>query len=186
MRSILAGDTETGVTIMNMEAGLDTGAMRAIVTTEIGQKTAGELTEELAQKGADLMVEVLSNFADHPATIQPEDGVTYAKKIEKSEARLNFSVPAEQLERQIRAFNPVPGAFFQHEGDRYRVHEAVVVKRLTSASDNVSGIIVDDHLHIACASGYILPTTIQKAGRPKMSLDDFLRGTKFAVGTKLG
>ncbi|MGL5839236.1 MAG: methionyl-tRNA formyltransferase, partial [Sphingorhabdus sp.] len=120
-RAILAGDEETGVCIMQMEAGLDTGPVRATGRTPVDGKTAGELTAEIGQLGARLMVEVLGDIDAHPAVVQPEEGVTYAHKIEKSEARLDFSRSADEIERQIRAFNPVPGAFFEFEGERYRV-----------------------------------------------------------------
>jgi methionyl-tRNA formyltransferase len=108
-RAILAGDRTTGVMVMQMEAGLDTGPVRATTEIEIGRKTTGELTAELAELGAELMVIVLEDMAAHPAVVQSEDGVTYAAKIDKSETRIDFSAPAETVERQIRAFNPAPG-----------------------------------------------------------------------------
>ena len=120
-RAILAGDEETGVMIMQMEAGLDTGPVRATAKTAVERKTAGELTAELAHMGADLLVQVLTNLADYPAVTQSENGLTYARKIEKAEARLDFAQDAAAVERQVRAFNPVPGAFFEFEGERYRV-----------------------------------------------------------------
>lgn len=108
-RAILAGDNVTGVTIMDMEAGLDTGAMRAKHVTPIEDKTAGELTAELAEAGADLMVEVLEDLDGQPSVPQPEEGVTYAAKIDKAEARIDFTRDAHFIERQVRAFNPAPG-----------------------------------------------------------------------------
>jgi methionyl-tRNA formyltransferase len=125
-RAILAGDAETGVCIMQMEAGLDTGPVRATGRTVIGSKTAGELTVELAELGAKLMVEVLADMDAHPSVVQPVDGVTYAAKIEKAETRLDFCQSAEQVERQIRAFNP--GAWFEFEGERYRVLATDILK----------------------------------------------------------
>ena len=110
-RAILTGDAETGVTIMQMEAGLDTGPMLAEVRTSVDRKTAGALTEELAVLGADLLVEVLADLPAHPPLPQPEKGVTYAAKIDKAEARLDFLISALQVERQIRAFHPT--AFFE-------------------------------------------------------------------------
>jgi methionyl-tRNA formyltransferase len=118
-RAILAGDAETGVCIMQMETGLDTGPVRATGRTDIGAKTAGELATELAELGAKLMVEVLVDVDAHPPVVQSSDGVTYAAKIDKAETRLDFGQSAEQVERQIRAFNP--GAWFEFEGERYRV-----------------------------------------------------------------
>ncbi|MFM2256960.1 MAG: hypothetical protein RIQ28_807 [Pseudomonadota bacterium] len=179
-RAILAGDEETGICIMQMEAGLDTGPVRATASTAIDRKTAGDLTDELAGLGAALMVEVLADLDAHPAAAQPDDGVTYARKIEKAEARLDFSQPAEAVERQIRAFNPVPGAFFELDGERYRI----------LAADNVDGVgksggVLDDQLTIACADRAIRPTIIQRAGKPAMPLAEFLRGNRIMAGTIL-
>src|SRR5690349_7342090 len=126
-RAILAGDAETGVTIMRMEAGLDTGPVLATARTPVDRKTAGDLTDELAQTGGQLMVTVLSDLAAFPEVPQPEDGVTYAKKIEKAESRLDFSQDAAAVERQVRAFAPAPGAFFELDGERYRILSADVV-----------------------------------------------------------
>lgn len=179
-RAILAGDAETGVMVMQMEAGLDTGPVRAAAATPIDRKTAGALTDELAHLGAGLMVKVLADFDGHPAVAQPEEGVNYARKIEKSEARLDFSQSAEMVERQIRAFNPLPGAFFEYQGERYRVLAADVAE---GAGD--IGTIVDDQLTIACATGFIRPTIIQRAGKPAMPLADFLRGNRIPSGTIL-
>jgi methionyl-tRNA formyltransferase len=103
-RAILAGDEETGVTIMQMERGLDTGPMLAKVSTPVDGKTAGALTEELAERGAALMVEVLADLPGHPPVTQPDDGVTYAHKIDKAESRLDFTRAAVDVERQVRAF----------------------------------------------------------------------------------
>ncbi len=179
-RAILAGDAETGVMVMQMEAGLDTGPVRATARTPIDGKTAGELTAELARLGARLMVEVLADIDSHPAVAQPEDGVTYARKIDKSEARLDFSKSAEEVERQVRAFNPVPGAFFEFEGERYRV---LAANRLDVVG--AAATVLDDQLTIACATGAIRPTIIQRAGKPAMPIADFLRGKAIAAGTRL-
>ncbi|MCC6478413.1 methionyl-tRNA formyltransferase [Sphingorhabdus sp.] len=179
-RAILAGDAETGVMVMQMEAGLDTGPVSATARTPVDGKTAGELTAELARLGARLMVEVLADIDSHPAVAQPEDGVTYARKIDKSEARLDFSKSAEEVERQVRAFNPVPGAFFEFEGERYRV---LAANRLDVVG--AAATVLDDQCTIACATGAIRPTIIQRAGKPAMPLADFLRGKAIAAGTRL-
>ena len=179
-RAILAGDTETGITIMQMEAGLDTGPMLLKSTTPIDGKTAGELTEELAKTGADLMVQYLASPSDYPAEAQNDDLATYAKKIEKHEAHLDFSQPAEQVERQIRAFTPVPGAFFEFENNRYKILEAQV-----SDCDGGAGTTLDDQLLIGCGTESIQPEVIQKAGKPAMDLKSFLNGTKIPKGTIL-
>ena len=146
----------------------------------VDRKAGGALTEELAQLGAGLMVEVLADMGGHPPMAQPEDGVTYARKIEKSEARLDFSQSADAVERQVRAFNPVPGAFFEYQGERYRVLAA----NITEVAGDI-GTVVDDQLTIACATGAIRPALIQRAGKPTMPLADFLRGNRIPAGTIL-
>ncbi|MEC8178460.1 MAG: methionyl-tRNA formyltransferase, partial [Pseudomonadota bacterium] len=115
-RAILAGDTGTGVTIMQMEAGLDTGPMLATIRTPIDRKTAGDLTDELAEKGAQLMVGTLRELSKHIPVAQDDAEATHAPKIDKAEARLDWTQDAVQVERQVRAFAPWPGAFFEHEG----------------------------------------------------------------------
>ncbi|MCG6120302.1 MAG: methionyl-tRNA formyltransferase [Blastomonas sp.] len=228
-RAILAGDEQTGVTIMQMEAGLDTGPMLFKGETPVERKTAGELTTEIAELGARLMVQVLGNLAAYPPEVQPEDGVTYATKIDKAEARLDFSRTAVEVERQVRAFNPMPGAFFELNGERLRVHAADTtplfpcegrgpspdgtatnhreLEAQTPASPPsllqhnpddsgrwapafageqlIPGTVLDDRLTIACADGAIRPRIIQRAGRPAMPLDDFLRGFPVAPGTTI-
>lgn len=179
-RAILAGDAKTGITIMQMERGLDTGPMLAVRETEIDGKTAGELTEEMAVIGADLMVEVLAKLPDVEAVPQPEDGVTYAAKIEKHEARLDFTRSAVDVERQVRAFNPLPGAFFEWEGERIKVHRATI-----SDLAGPPGTVLDERLTIACAEGSIEPTLVQRAGRAVMSAEELLRGFAIPPGTRL-
>ena len=186
VRAILAGDEETGVTIMKMDKGLDTGPMLATVRIPIDRKTGGELTEELSEKGARLMVEVLADLSAYPATLQPDAGVTYAAKIEKAEARLDFSQSAEQVERQVRAFNPAPGAFFEIEGERVRVLRADIVAarpRLDGVEE--AGVVLDSQLTIACGEGAIRPTLVQRAGRAAMSAAELLRGFAIPPGTRL-
>ena len=180
-RAILAGDKTTGVTIMQMERGLDTGPMLAKVETPIDGKTAGELTSELAEKGAALMVEVLADLAAYTPVVQPEEGVTYAHKIDKAESRLDFTRDAVNVERQARAFAPAPGAFFELDGERYRILAAEVVDGTGEA-----GVTLDEALTIACGAGAIRPTLIQRAGRPAMDAASLLRGRAIAAGTRLG
>ena len=163
---------------MQMEAGLDTGPMLLKGETPVARKTAGELTQEIAELGARLMVQVLGDLAVYPPVVQPDEGVTYAAKIDKAEARLDVSQSAAQVERQVRAFNPMPGAFFELKGERLRVHAADIV-----ATTAQPGTILDDQLTIACAEGAIRPTIIQRAGRPAMPTEDFLRGFVVAPGT---
>ena len=180
-RAILAGDRTTGVMVMQMEAGLDTGPVRATTEIEIGSKTTGELTAELAELGAELMVIVLQDMAAHPAIAQSGEGITYAAKIDKAETRIDFLQPAEVVERQIRAFNPAPGAWFEYEGERYRILEA----QIFPAQPQTAGEVLDDCLTIACGTDAIRPTLIQRAGKPAMPTADLLRGKPIAQGTML-
>ncbi|KRC82149.1 methionyl-tRNA formyltransferase [Sphingomonas sp. Root241] len=179
-RAILAGDAETGVGIMQMEAGLDTGPVRLEGRTPVDGKTAGALTAELSAMGARLMVQVLADVDRYPAVPQSEDGVTYAAKIDKAEARLDFSKPAVEVERQVRAFNPAPGAFFEVHGERVRVHAATVL-----AERGEAGIVIDDQMTIACSEGAIRPTLVQRAGRGVMTSEELLRGFPIPSGTRL-
>ncbi len=180
-RAILAGDTLTGVTIMQMEKGLDTGPMLKTVRTVVDRKTAGELTAELAALGAGAMLDVLADLRAHPPQVQDDRLATHAAKIDKAEARLDFTRDAEFVERQIRAFAPAPGAFFEFEGERYRVLAAAVV-----GHEGVAGTVLDDQLTIACGHAAIRPRLIQRAGRPVMETAELLRGRAIAAGTRLG
>jgi methionyl-tRNA formyltransferase len=134
----------------------------------------------LADMGAQMMVAVLSDLEGHPEAAQGDDGVTYASKIDKDEARLDFTQSAEQVERKVRAFAPTPGAFFELEGDRYRVLQAEVV-----SAEGSPGTTLDEQLTIACGSGAIRPTLIQRAGRPAMATAALLRGRAILLGTQL-
>ena len=179
-RAILAGDDETGVSIMQMEAGLDTGPMLAVAKTPVDGKTAGELTAELAELGASLMVEVLADLPGHTARVQPENGVTYAHKIDKAEARIDWSHSADAIERQIRAFAPAPGAWFEFEGERCKVLKAELVD-----GSGDPGTVLDERLTVACGSGALRPTFVQRAGRPAMATADMLRGWLISEGSRL-
>lgn len=179
-RAILSGDNVTGVTIMDMEAGLDTGPMRAKHVTPIEDKTAGALTAELAQAGAELMIEVLDDIALHPPMAQPEDGVTYAAKIDKAESRIDFIKDAHQVERQVRAFNPFPGAFFEYRGERFRILAGHVEHHA-----GTPGELLDDSLLIGCGHDAIRPTLIQRAGKGAMSPGELLRGYEMPAGSRM-
>jgi len=179
-RAILAGDTETGVTIMQMEAGLDTGPMLAKAHTAIDRESAGELTVELAHLGAELLGTVLGYLSAHPPVGQPDAGITYAAKIDKSESRIDFHQSAEAVERQIRAFAPAPGAFFEYGGERFRILSAHVL------SDNgPAGTVLDDQLMIACGTGAVRPSLIQRAGKSAMTPAELLRGFAIPQGSIL-
>ena len=181
-RAILAGDEMTGVTIMQMEAGLDTGPMLLSESTPVDDKTAGELTDELAAMGSRLVVQVCDDPCAFAPRSQPDHGVTYAKKIEKAEARLDFARSAIEVERQVRAFAPAPGAWFELDGERYKVREVVA---FPDVHDAAPGEVLDDSLTIACASGAVRPTRVQRAGKPAMATGDLLRGNPIPEGTVL-
>ena len=197
-RAILAGDAETGVGIMQMEAGLDTGPVRLEGRTPVDGKTAGELTAELAEMGARLMVKVLADPDAHPAVAQPEEGVTYAAKIDKAETRLDFDQPADAVLRQVLAFNP-PGAWFEHDGERIRVlaaarHPGEGRDRERGATTSATGgpglrrgdgLVLDDALTIQCLEGAIRPTLVQRAGRGVVTTRELLNGFPIPPGTQL-
>ena len=180
-RAILAGDRETGVTIMQMDEGLDTGAMLLQQAAPIGpQTTAGGLTETLAALGGRLIVEALGRLDALTPQPQPEAGVTYAKKLSREEARLDWHATASRLERQVRAFDPWPGAFFALGDERIRVLAAAVETRRGRP-----GTVLDDRLTIACGEGALRPTRLQRAGRGAMDAAEFLRGFAIPAGTVL-
>ena len=181
-RAILAGDAKTGVCIMQMEAGLDTGPVLLDGRVAIDGKTAGELTGELARLGAALMVETLATLDARVAVPQPAEGVTYAAKIDKAEARIDWSRPAVELERLVRAMNPAPGAWFEVGGERVKVLAAEV---LPFSFHGGVGTTVDDRLTIACGDGAIRPTLVQRAGRGVTSAQELLRGFPITPGTQL-
>ncbi|HEY5722971.1 MAG TPA: methionyl-tRNA formyltransferase [Allosphingosinicella sp.] len=180
-RAILAGDRMTGVTIMRMEEGLDTGPMLAALPTAIDRKTAGELSAELAGMGGALMAEVLERFDNVGAIPQREAGATYAPKIRKEEARLDLGRSATEAERQVRAFNPAPGAWVDIGGERIKI-----LKAETSEASGSPGTILDDRLTIACAEGAIAPELVQRAGKAAMTPAELLRGFPIPAGARAG
>ena len=179
-RAILAGDAQTGITIMEMERGLDTGPMIATWPATIDRKTAGELTQELSGIGAWLLQRVLELWPEVGRMPQNDALATYAPKIGKEEAKLDFSADADQVERQIRAFNPIPGAWFEFQGERIKLLAADI-----SDLSGEPGIVLDHGLAIACSKGSIVPTSVQRAGRAPMRPDELLRGFVIPVGAKL-
>ena len=180
-RAILAGDAATGVCIMQMEAGLDTGPVLLRDETPIDRKTAGTLTDELSAMGGRLMIATLADLAALAPEPQPDDGVTYAAKIDKAEARIDLTQDAAAVERQVRAFNPVPGAFVEIAGERIKLLSVEVLPEVSG----VPGTVLDDQLTIACADGAIRPTVLQRAGRGAMTASELLRGFSVSVGTVL-
>ncbi|MGY6552710.1 MAG: methionyl-tRNA formyltransferase [Erythrobacter sp.] len=184
-RAIMAGDRETGVTIMQMEAGLDTGAMLHKIAVPIARQTTGELTAELAQLGAAAITEVLADLAAFPPEPQDDAAAVYAPKIDKAESRIDWEASAETIERQVRSLAPFPGAWFMLQGERIKLLLAEVAE-----ASGAPGTVLDEQLTIACLpsqrAGAIRPVMLQRAGKPVMSLADFLRGRPVAKGTSLG
>ncbi len=184
-RAILAGDRKTGVTIMKMDEGLDTGPILARSEIVITAGTdAGELHDRLAARGARLLVDTLAEYAAGRITpvAQPGDGVTYAAKIDRAEARIDWRCPAVRIARQIRAFAPRPGAWFETAGQRVRVLAAHVV----DAAGGRPGTVIDDQATVACATGALRLDRLQRQGRAPMEAASFLRGFALGPGTHLG
>ncbi|MGN3973801.1 methionyl-tRNA formyltransferase [Tsuneonella sp. SYSU-LHT278] len=180
-RAIMAGDAVTGVTIMRMEAGLDTGPMLATARTPIEDKTAGELTEELAEIGAQLMVGTLIDLAALHPVPQDDAEASYARKIDKAEAKIDWTQGAEAIERQVRGLAPFPGAWFELDGERIKVLKAEIVAR-----EGKAGLTLDDGMTIACGYAAIRPVRLQRAGKPAMDLGSFLNGKAVPAGTLVG
>ena len=173
-RAILAGDEVTGVTIMKMDEGLDTGPMLLRKSLDIRGKNAGQVTEELANLGACLLLEWL----DHPQPGEPQPiaGATYASKVDKAEARIVWVDTADEILRQVRAFSPVPGAWFEVNGERIKLIDAVAGSDISGRP----GEVLDDCLTIACGYGYIRPLKVLRAGRGLMTPEELLRGFPIA------
>jgi methionyl-tRNA formyltransferase len=180
-RAVMAGDAETGVTIMQMEAGLDTGPMLHKVSVPVGRKTTGELFGELGAVGAAAMIAVLADLAAFPPETQDETQAIYAPKIDKAESRIDWSRDAASIERLVRGLAPFPGAWFELEGERVKLLLAEVVD-----GGGPPGTVLDDDFAIACGSGAIRPLRLQRAGKPVLECSDFLRGRPVAAGTVLG
>ena len=183
-RAIEAGDAETGITIMQMDAGLDTGAMLLKRATPIGAKeTTGQLHDRLAAMGAEMIVEALENYSGLTPEPQPAEGVTYASKIDKAEAKLDFTRPAIELERKVRALNPVPGAYAELGGERIKVLAAEVVPGTAGAEP---GVVLDDRLTIATGDGALRPLVLQRAGKQALEAEALLRGFSIPSGARFG
>lgn len=186
-RAIMAGDHQTGVMVMRMEEGLDTGPVAASKIVNIEPDlTAGQLHDRLSLAGAKLMASTLQALAagDVEFIPQSEEGVTYAKKIEKAEARIDWSKPAIEVHNHIRGLSPHPGAYF--EVDFGKGAERIKALRSAPADGGGSpGLVLDDHLSIACGIGALRLLEIQRSGKGPLPAQDFLRGTKIVSGTRL-
>jgi methionyl-tRNA formyltransferase len=183
-RAIMAGDRETGVMVMRMEEGLDTGpvAMAERIPIE-PDTTAGDLHDRLARLGADLMVRALGALERGSLTLtpQPEVGVTYASKIAKDETRIAWTRPCQEVHDHIRGLSPFPGAWFELAGDRIKV-----LRSMKGEGSGAPGTVLDDQLTVACADGAVRILELQRAGRQAMKAQEFLRGANVAAGLRLG
>ncbi len=175
-RAVMAGDAETGVMVMRMDEGLDTGPVLMAERATIGRQTSGELAERLARLGADLMVRALGALERGAIEARPqaEAGVTYAKKISKDEARIDWSKSAVEIDCQIRGLSPWPGAWSEMKGERLKVLLAEPV-----AANGAPGEVIGDDLTIACGAGALRLLKVQRAGSKAMAASDLLKG--FAV-----
>ena len=182
-RAIMAGDKETGVCIMLMEEGLDTGPVLKRVTTPIGDgDTTLDLHDRLAQMGADCIDDALNGYTKGAITpeSQPDDGVTYAKKIDKAEAKIDWSKPAEEIDCMVRGLSPFPGGWCEIEGERVKFLNGQTVDMSGDA-----GTVIRENFIIACGDKAYQPSLIQKAGKSAMDTESFLRGKPLSIGTKL-
>ena len=181
-RAVMAGDAETGVMVMKMEAGLDTGPVLMAERVRIGRQTAGELTEQLSRLGADLMVRALGAMerGDVAAHRQAENGVTYAKKILKDEARIDWTKSAAEIDAHIRGLSPWPGAWTQAKGERLKILYAEPV-----SGKGAPGEVIGGDFTVACGDGALWLKRVQRAGSKAMTADELLKGFALPPGTKL-
>lgn len=186
--AILAGDTETGVSIMRMDEGMDTGPVLATAALPIGPTaTAADLFAEMTQLGASLLLRTLPAYLNGTLAPvpQPADGATRAPKIKKEDGRLDWGLDAAALERRVRAFDPSPGAYLEMAGIRVKVMKATVEDAEKTFSAEAHGRVLDDRLGVACSQGVLRPLMLQKAGGRPLTLEDFLRGFPVPAGTQL-
>ena len=180
-RAIMAGDAKTGVCIMQMEKGLDTGPVLLRDQTDIlATDTTAILHDRLSDMGANLIVRALAELPDLTPEVQSADGVTYASKIDKAEAKIDWSKPARELDRLIRGLSPFPGAWFETDGQRVKVLDSTVVD-----AQGQAGNVLDDKLTIACGEGAVQLLRLQRAGKGAMEAQDFLRGMPLFKGKQL-
>jgi methionyl-tRNA formyltransferase len=184
-RALLAGDEETGITIMQMDEGLDTGPILLQEKVPIARDaTSAGLSGEFAILGGRLMLAALRGLAEGRlvATPQPPEGVTYAPKLRREEGRLDWRLPSTELERRVRAFDPWPGCFFEFGGERIRVHAAI---ELPGPAGGIPGTVLDDRLTVSCGEGVLRLLRLQRPGRAALDAPAFLRGFPIPPGTRL-
>lgn len=182
-RAIMAGDRETGVMVMKMEAGLDTGPVAMAEKVEISSDmTAQDLHDRMAPLGADLLVRALAALERGALQFVPQDesGATYARKIEKGESRIDWTKSAQDVHNQIRGLSPFPGAWFELHGERVKVLRSEVAE-----GEALAGTMLDAQLTIACGSGAVRLLELQRAGKQAMETEEFLRGHPVPAGARL-
>jgi len=182
-RAVMEGDEETGAMIMRMEEGLDTGPVLMAERVAVGRKTYGELHDELSRLGADLMVRALGALERGTASETPQapDGVTYAKKIAKDEARIDWTKSAREIDSLIRGLSPFPGAWCDAKAERLKVLYAEPAE-----GHGAPGTLLDDRLTVACGEGALRLVRLQRAGKSAMTADELLRGFALKTGDRLG
>ncbi|MEM9127288.1 MAG: methionyl-tRNA formyltransferase [Pseudomonadota bacterium] len=180
-RAIMSGDAETGICIMQMEAGLDTGPVLLRQATPINaDETTAQLHDRLSTMGARLIIDALANLPELTPEPQPDYGVTYATKIDKSEARINWARPAAEIDNQIRGLSPFPGAWTEMDGERLKLLASRVVE-----GQGTVGEVLTNELHVACGQGAVELLRLQRAGKGAQDRDVFLRGWPIPTGTRL-
>lgn len=187
-RAIMAGDSKTGMMVMKMENGLDTGPVALSREVAIGENTtAGELHDQLMLVGARAMVEAMEKLetGDLPLTSQPEEGILYASKIDKNETRIDFTRPASEVHNHVRGLSPFPGAWFEVEINGRTERVKVLGSELADGQAG-PGNVIDDRMTVACGVGAVRLTRLQKAGGKPLAAADFLRGMPLAPSTRLG
>ena len=181
-RALLAGDKHTGITIMKMDKGLDTGDMLLQQAININNTTTSlSLHNELAQLGARLIVDYL-NSSQLSAQMQPETGVTYAHKLQRHEGHIDWTQDVTAIDRQIRALNPWPGTYFSYQGESIKIIKASIVNEDYQV---LQGTVINDHLLIACGRGALQPLMLQRPNKPWMDVQSFLQSMPIIKGTQL-
>ncbi|MYJ87273.1 MAG: methionyl-tRNA formyltransferase [Rhodobacteraceae bacterium] len=181
LRALIEGDTKTGVSIIKVTEKLDAGPIFLKEEMEIDQGiTASELSYKLAVKGADLLCRVMDNLETINPVEQSHTGISYAKKIDKTETRIDWNLPAEEVYNKIHGLSYQPGAWFEHKGVRIKILKCELIDK-----DGEPGQVLDHDMTLSCVMGSIRPTLIQRQGKTPMNLKDFLRGYKLEIGEKL-
>lgn len=187
-RSIIAGDELTGVTLMLMEEGLDTGDMLAVAKTEIGKKTAGDLHDELSILGGDLLVEKLTSIEDGSICPEKQDDelAVYAEMIFKKDGEIDFTKSAVEIERRIRGFAPWPGSYTTYKGGIFKIWEADVEETSVNEEPGTISKVSEDGIYIATGKNYLVAKVIQVPGKKRMTVKDYLRGNNIEILSVLG